>query len=516
MSLTHLDVSGTPVEDIAALRGMKLEWISLFRTRVRDLSPLSGMPIKYMELRACDQLTDVMPLGQIPSLESIHLPAHAADLEPLRKLPNLKNILFGSVECTAKDFWKTWDGLPWARKLEAAGITFDIEQLSDGYYDVRVHDPKFTDCSIFTGSNVRSVDLDSSGVTDLSPLADLPLKILNLRDTKVTDLSPLRSPVLRDALREIRLWKTKIADFSPIAECKNLEVFDASDTLLPDLSVVKGMKLRTLNVERTSVTDIAPLTGMPLEDVYLRGTKVTDILPLLKCPTLKSLMLPEDARDFESLHALPNLTRISYTSARNDGPDMTADQFWTANKDEPWLAALRKTNLTYKTRLLKDGSWELILDHQPISDLSMLKGASITRLSIASTPVADLSPLRGMKLTFLRISGTKVSDLSPIRGMPITNVTMTETNVRDLTPLVGMPLRSLNMPDCKQIADLSPLAEIKTLESVILPPDTKNIEGLRKLPNLKRLGYKFSGSSADQTVQEFWAAYDRTKSASAP
>ena len=78
--------------------------------------------------------------------------------------------------CTPEVFWKTWDGLPWARKLEAAGINFSFEQSQDGYYDVKVHDPKFTDCSIFTGSNVRRLDLDRSGVIDLSPLAELPLE----------------------------------------------------------------------------------------------------------------------------------------------------------------------------------------------------------------------------------------------------------------------------------------------------------------------------------------------------
>jgi hypothetical protein len=34
--------------------------------------------------------------------------------------------------CTPEAFWKTWDGLPWARKLEAAGITFEVEQTQDG------------------------------------------------------------------------------------------------------------------------------------------------------------------------------------------------------------------------------------------------------------------------------------------------------------------------------------------------------------------------------------------------
>jgi Leucine-rich repeat (LRR) protein len=521
LPLKRLALSNNSIKDLGSLRGLKLQSLWLHCMQVSDLSVLRDMPLEVIDLRLCDQLKDLTPLANIRTLRTIALPIHAANLEPLRKLPNLKRLAFTWDEdtgpvCTAEEFWKTWDGLRWARKLEAAGITFGIGQMPDGFYDVTVHDPNFTDCSIFKGSNVRRLDLNQAGVTDLSPLTNLPLRGLSLGETRVTDLSPLRSPVLRDSMRELRLGRTKVVDFSPVAGCVKLEVFDASDTALANLSVVKGMKLRTLMVARTAVADVSVVAGMPLETVSLVGTKVTDLSPLLKCPTIKSLVLPQEPRDIESVHALPNLIKISYTVQSSGDPDMTADQFWASVKpaqDDAWLIALRKPNIAPKTRRLKDGSWELILDNQPIADLSMLKGARITRLSIAHPPVTDLSPLRGMKLTFLRISGTKVSDLSPIQGMPITNLTISGSNVRDLTPLVGMPLRALNMPDCKQIADLSPLAEMTTLESVILPPGAKNIEFLRKLPNLARLGYKFDGSSPNQTAEEFWAEYDRKQKA---
>jgi Leucine-rich repeat (LRR) protein len=152
------------------------------------------------------------------------------------------------------------------------------------------------------------------------------------------------------------------------------------------------------------------------------------------------------------------------------------------------------------------------LDHQPISDLSMLKDANISRLSIASTSVTDLSPLRGMKLTYLRMSGTKVTDLSPIQGMPITNVTMSQTDVHDLTPLIGMPLKDLNMPDCKQITDLSPLEGIKTLEQILLPPNAKNIELVRRLPNVRQIGFS---SDTRKPADQFWAEYDSKRAAAA-
>ena len=291
--------------------------------------------------------------------------------------------------------------------------------------------------------------------------------------------------------------------------CTNLELLDAYGLPLTDLSIFKGMKLKTLVIGASAVADLSPLAGMPLTYLRIDGTPVKDVSPLVKCPTLKVLILPSAAENIKLLHELSHLERISFKANSNNDPDMTADQFWesVADKAELPLAALDKAKITYTTRRLQDRSWELILDHQPITDLAVLKGALITRLSMADAPVTDLSPLRGMKLTYLRISGTNVSDLSPIQGMPITNLTMTGTGVHDLTPLAGMPLRGLYMGDCKQITDLSPLADMTTLDSITLPPGAKNIDFLRNFPKLNRIGYK-SDKNTPQTAAEFWAEYD--------
>src|SRR5262249_49949766 len=155
-------------------------------------------------------------------------------------------------------------------------------------------------------------------------------------------------------------------------------------------------------IARTRVTDLSVVAGMPLEGILLAGLKTTDLSPLLKCPTLKSIVLPQDANDVESLHALPNLTRLSYAQNDQVDADKTADQFWESHRaEESWLVALRKANVTPKTGTMADKSWSLTLDDQPIADLAPIKGANITRLSIMRTPVSDLSPIAGMKLTEL-------------------------------------------------------------------------------------------------------------------
>jgi hypothetical protein len=165
-------------------------------------------------------------------------------------------------------------------------------------------------------------------VTDLSPLADLPLAALDVRETKVANLSPLRSSVLGRSLRELLLWKTNVKDLSPLAGCTALEYLDAYGLPLADLSILKGMKLKTLLIGSSRVTDISPLAGMPLESLNLDVTAVKDLSPLLKCPTLKQLVLPRAPDNIESLHGLAQLERLSFKTAPGGAPDKTTVQFW--------------------------------------------------------------------------------------------------------------------------------------------------------------------------------------------
>ncbi len=495
MPLANLYIERTKVSDLTPLKGMQLDELWMDQTPVADLSPLRGMQhLSILKLVDCNNITDLSPILGDKELHWLLLPPHPNDIHILRAISTLELIGFGNNTMPPADFWKRYDPDEWQSALRKAGIKpGEIFRRDDGTLTVSFDNKKeFTDLTVLQGMPISILSFDGTSVTDLSPLRGMPLSILSLGNTSVTDLSPLRGM----PLTELSLYTTQVKDISPL----------------------NGMQIKRLRLNGTLVSDLTPLRGMPLTDLELQSCKqVTDLSPLADAKELANLVLPPNAKEIEFLHTLPRLQRISFREDPNNGwlPDMTADQFWASVKaaqGEPFLVALRKANITPAAHRLGDGSWELTLDHQSISDLSMLKGAQISRLSIASTPVTDLSPLRGMKLTYLRMSGSKVTDLSPIQGMPITNVTMSQTDVRDLTPLIGMPLRDLNMPNCKQITDLSPLQDITTLQNIVLPPNAKNIEILRKLPNVKQIGFT---SDTRKPPDQFWADYDRKQSSAA-
>jgi serine/threonine protein kinase len=176
----------------------------------------------------------------------------------------------------------------------------------------------------------------------------------------------------------------------------------------------------------------------------------------------------------------------------------------------------------------------LSLNRAPVRDLSPLAGMPLRSLQLDGTPAANLSPLSQLPLETLRLSGSRIDslgalqglklehldlsgcrrvrDLAPLAGMPLEHLDLSRTGVADLSPLSGSPLRVLILEGCVELTDLRPLLEIKTLESVLLPAQCKDIAFLREHPSLRRLSYK----KLTQSVDDFWAQWDAKQRAEKP
>jgi hypothetical protein len=183
-------------------------------------------------------------------------------------------------------------------------------------------------------------------------------------------------------------------------------------------------------------------------------------------------------------------------------------------KELQWVAELGAKGITAKNVRREDGLWSVTIENQPFEDLSPLHGSPLHHINMINTKVASLEPLRGMPLTYLAIGGTKVTDLSPLAGMKLDGIQAGALkNLKDISVLRGMPLRAIYIDGASPDLDLSPIAECDTLELVCLPKGAKNIELLRRLPRVQRMGYAWDSKkqSIETSVEEFWAAYDRAK-----
>ena len=348
-------------------------------------------------------------------------------------------------------------------------------------------------------------------------LRDNPTIVRNILTTPVGSLSPQAAtlaPISSKAQAEVQL-ENRLKAFITAAgggtyelDDKGLVSLNLQDLPVDNLALLKGVPLKSLRLSRTKVRDLGPLKDMPLSTLYLDNTKVSNIA-VLKGRPLSNLDLGNlPITDVSTLKGMP-LTFLS---------------LWgTAVSD---ISALRGMPLK-----------RLFLDGTKVRDLSPLKGMPLELLGLWTvSTISDVSPLRGMPLKNLNLGYTQVRDLSPLQGMPLESLGLVAVPATDLHPLKGMalsgylhaggsgindisvlkgmPLKELTLDGCKNLHDLTPLAECRQLERLTIPVHCADIEFLRSLPKLQRLGYDAAdGLSKLLPVAEFWKKYDAQKAA---
>lgn len=202
--------------------------------------------------------------------------------------------------------------------------------------------------------------------------------------------------VFRKAGGEIRFislgGSSQVKDITPLKGLP-LRMLDLRETQVADITVLKGMPLEELYLESTNVTDISPLAGMPLEKLYLNHTKVSDLTPLA---------------------------------------GMQFD--------------------------------ELNLFGTEVTDLSPLRNVEVNTLWLRETGVESIAPLAGHSLVSLDIEQTAVSDLSPLTEMTsLQRLNIANTGVTDVTPLAGLPLSRLIFTPSRIEKGLEAVRRMQTL-----------------------------------------------------
>lgn len=216
--------------------------------------------------------------------------------------------------------------------------------------------------------DVYYLDLDGTGVADLSPLSGLTsLQMLSLDGTGVTDLSPLSGLT---SLCSLSLNGTGVTDLSPLSGLTSLQTLRLDGTGVVDLSPLSDLtSLKTLWLDRADVSDLSPLSGLTsLQELWLEGTGVTDVSPLSGLTSLQTLSLGRTG--IIDLSPLSGIVSVQV----------------------------------------------LFLNETGVTDLSPLSGlTSLLRLELEETGVTDVSPLSGLtSLRLLWLNGTGVTDLSPL------------------------------------------------------------------------------------------------------
>jgi len=235
-----------------------------------------------------------------------------------------------------KKWWNTLS-LDWKVSL-IKNLMFDIEiDLTDEDILERFNNSNFNIDDIV---NMEVLSIDSNLSIDLSPI----FKLKNLNDFFIIPADvdddyrgiedfiyiypkQLRSKVkklhfcipgyfdgdlnsLKDFvnLQEINFQSCHISSLDGIQNLKKLEkVIIDQGNFITDLSPLKGLKIKYLDVLFNEISDLSPLDGLPLEYLNIEGNNINDLSPIMEITTLKKLEFDNYDLVFEQLSGHPSL-----------------------------------------------------------------------------------------------------------------------------------------------------------------------------------------------------------------
>lgn len=347
-----------------------------------------------------------------------------------------------------------------------------IALRADGSISLNLSGLRIGRLGVLRGHDVADLDLSESDAAKLDELRGVALRRLNLCGTTVADLAPLAGMPLEELV-----CGREVSDLSPLRGMP-LRMLDVSGSRLSDLAPLQGLPLEELRLDGSGVNDLEPLRNLPLKRLHANVAGVRDFFVVPALSQLEFIDLPPQAGGVD-LSALPKLREVV---ARNLGlsQPIPAEQLHE-------IAAARRQ------------LWER---HGGVLELMKLEDMGPHRLQ-----VRDASGQFDLDLR-----GTGVTDLKALRTMPINRlyVDTAADKPLDLGPLAEHPsLRHVVAVDA-YITDITPLASLRQLESVVVSPDVGNINALNGHPSLQRIGYQLNDTTLlpKSTVAEFFAAPD--------
>ncbi len=379
-------------------------------------------------------------------------------------------------------------GLPVSELSPLAGMPLEALDLSH---------TRVTNLQDLAGLQLRKLNLAGTPVTDLSPLAQVPIEWLDISVTGVASLEPLRGM----PLRVLHARACPIADLAPLAGLPLVE-FHLGNATCTSLAPLAGAPLRELILESVPITDLAPLAATRIEMLDLSAIPISDVsaltrLPLKKialrraplpvnlhplgtCTSLEDLIAPLESEGFAELRALPALMRIS--APLDEGwPEAPAAEFW--KRWAPLNAALERIRPHVRTRVVR-GAWEsgtVRAVQRRTTTLVQLNRDDTIDVELSGAGLDNIEFLRGLPLRDVILYGNPINDLTPLAGMKLRVLDVESTSVSDLSPLRGMPLEEL-FCGSTEVRDLSPLLGMPLRTLVVWNTQVADLAPLAGMP----------------------------------
>ena len=314
------------------------------------------------------------------------------DISPLAHLPKL--ISFRAWRAGIRDV-SALRYLTSLRRLDLARNQIDdLGPLSGlaGLTELVIHDNRVSDLTALSAmTRLRVLEAERNDISTLSGLENTALEWLRLDANPISDVTP----IAKLPLTRLYMSGTNVVDLSPLRDSRGLRIFEAANARLRDASVFETWALcGTVRVRGNAISDVSPFARMPrLVTLDLSHNQVSDVAPLAGT-NIEELFL--DFNQIRDISALSDLRSLVVLSLRgNRIVDIGA------------LSAL--------TRLQ-----HLFLGGNGITDVSALGGlTSLTRLQLRANRITDIGPLAPLvRLSSLDISDNAIVDVDVLHGLP--------------------------------------------------------------------------------------------------
>lgn len=228
-------------------------------------------------------------------------------------------------------------------------------------------------------------------------------------------------------VESLYLDSTMLTDISGISELPNLKKLTIMDAdYIDDLSALyQATQLESLYIESNALRDVSFLTKFDnLTELTIIGSKVLDFTPLAECTGLESLYLLKnyETTDYAFVNGLTGLKEFglmtSFDFDDSDMPDLSA----LSNVTKLYLGKYESfDNLKYMTNveelIIDDGGYGDFGSNNSLLQLPNLRSLTLKNSSVSPEMIQQISEVEGLEYLDL-YSSYLWSDISPIFNLP--------------------------------------------------------------------------------------------------
>ena len=187
--------------------------------------------------------------------------------------------------------------------------------------------------------------------------------------------------------------------------------------------MLKGAPIESFALGESQIQNLSFLENSAVKTLFLSGCdalRELSILPRLR--SLERLILPRHYRQLPdselaaiaALREHPTLKWIQVDPGDGERgwwlmytATQSKETFWRDwDREQTFVPAIRNAGFKFTLSKLSNETYSLLIQNQPLSDLSFLKDAPISELNLSGCNVEELEPIRNhLRLRDLRLGG---------------------------------------------------------------------------------------------------------------